>query len=440
MAKLALLGGTPVRTELFSQSNTIGEEEKQAVMKVLDSGNLSRFVGYWNKDFYGGPMVRKFEEDWAEAIGVKYCASVNSNTSGLYACIGACDIGPGDEVIVSPYTMTAGAIAPLIYGAVPVFADIDEDTFCLDPQSVEDKITPRTKAILIVHITGHPAEMDEIMTIAKKYNLKVIEDCAQSPLATYKGRYVGTIGDVGIFSLNYHKHIHTGEGGMITTNDPIIAEKVELIRNHGEAVVEGKKTSDLWNTYGFNFRMTEMEAAVGIEQLKKLPGLLEKRISNANYLSNILGELPGIIPPVVKDHCKHVYYVQAFKFQKDIVGVSRKTFIDAMKTELPIMKLRESTPIISEGFSPPLYLQPIYQQRIHRCSFNCPRYDGNVSYSKGLCPVTERMYYEEVFIHEYMRPNFTTKDLQDVIDAYQKVYDNIDELKQYESKNAVLVK
>ncbi|MEO8211538.1 MAG: DegT/DnrJ/EryC1/StrS family aminotransferase, partial [bacterium] len=257
MARLALLGGTPVRTELFSQSNTIGEEEKKAVMKVLDSGNLSQFVGYWNKDFYGGPMVRQFEKEWAEAIGVEHCISVNSNTSGLFACIGACDIGPGDEVIVSPYTMTAGAIAPLIYGAVPVFADIDEDTFCLDPKSIEENITPRTKAILVVHIGGHPTDMDEVMAIARKHNLKVIEDCAQSPMSVYKGRNVGTIGDVGVFSLNYHKHIHTGEGGMITTNNPKIAEKLELIRNHGEAVVEGKKVQDMWNTYGFNYRMTE---------------------------------------------------------------------------------------------------------------------------------------------------------------------------------------
>ncbi|MBP9191526.1 MAG: DegT/DnrJ/EryC1/StrS family aminotransferase [Ignavibacteria bacterium] len=436
MSDLALLGGNPVRTKIFPQSNTIGEEEKIAVMKVLDSGNLSQYVGSWNKDFKGGPMVQQFENDWAEAFGVKYCHAVNSNTSGLYACIGACDIGPGDEVIVSPYTMTAGAIAPLIYGAVPVFADIDEDIFCLDPKSIEANITPRTKAILIVHICGHPTDMDAVMAIAKKHNLKVIEDCAQSPMSTYKGKYVGTIGDVGIFSLNYHKHIHTGEGGMIVTNDPVIAEKVELIRNHGEAVVEGKKTKDLWNTFGFNYRMTEMEAAVGIEQLKKLPELIDKRISNANYLSRILGELNGIIPPVVKDGCKHVFYQQTFKFKKDIIGVHRNTFIDAMKAELPTMVLRESTPIIGCGFAPPLYLQPIYQQRLHKCSFNCPRYDGSVSYEKGLCPVTERMFYEEVFTHEYMRPSFSKRDLEDVVNAYEKVYTNVNDLKEYEAKKA----
>jgi dTDP-4-amino-4,6-dideoxygalactose transaminase len=386
----------------------------------------------------GGPTVKQFERDWASALGVDYCMAVNSNTSGLNACIGACDIGPGDEVIVSPYTMTAGAIAPLIYGAVPVFADIDEDTFCLDPVKVEEKITPRTKAILVVHITGHPTDMDAIMTIAKKHGLKVIEDCAQSPMGTYKGRFVGTIGDVGIFSLNYHKHIHTGEGGMIVTNDAVIAEKVQLIRNHGEAVVEGKKTKDLWNTYGFNYRMTEMEAAVGIEQLKKLPKLLDERIERAEHFSEILGKLPGIIPPMVREGCKHVYYIQAFKFRKDIVGIHRNTFIDAMKAELPTMVLRESTPIIGCGFAPPLYLQPIYQQRLHKCSFNCPRYDGEVSYEKGLCPVTERMFFEEAFTHEYMRPSFSWEDIKDVTDAYYKVYENIPDLKEYEAKKSVL--
>ncbi|HQY19734.1 MAG TPA: DegT/DnrJ/EryC1/StrS family aminotransferase [Ignavibacteria bacterium] len=439
MTKLALTGGTPVRTKIFPQSNTIGEEEKKAVMKVLDSGNLSQYVGTWNPDFYGGPMVKVFEKNWADAFGVDYCMAVNSNTSGLYACMGACDIGPGDEVIVSPYTMTAGAIAPLIYGAVPIFADIDEDTFCLDPKSIEANITPRTKAILLVHILGHPSDMDEIMAIAKKHNLKVIEDCAQSPMSTYKGKLVGTIGDVGVFSLNYHKHIHTGEGGMIVTNDPVIAEKIQLIRNHGEAVVAGKKTKDIKNIFGFNYRMTEMEAAVGTEQLKKLPGLIEKRIEYADYLSGIIGKLPGITPPLVKEGCKHVYYLQTFKFNKEIIGIHRNTFVDALRAELPTMVLRENSPIIGCGFAAPLYLQPLYQQRLNQCSFNCPRYEGNVSYEKGICPVTERMFYDEVFTHEFMRPSFSKADLEDVVNAYQKVYENVNELKEYESKNSVKV-
>ena len=288
MAILALRGGTPVRTKLFPAYNTIGEAEKSAVLRVLESGNLSQFLGAWHKDFFGGPTVQKFENDWTKAFGSKYAISVNSNTSGLFAAIGACGIKAGDEVIVSPYTMSASALAPIIYGAVPVFADIDDMNYGLSPESIEKCITPRTKAIIVVHLFGNPAKMDEIMSIANKYNLKVIEDCAQAPMALYKGKPVGTIGDIGIFSLNYHKHIHTGEGGILTTNNEQIAERIYLIRNHGENIVEPKGVQDVFNTHGFNFRMTEIEAAIGIEQLKKLPSLIEERLDNVKYFTNEL--------------------------------------------------------------------------------------------------------------------------------------------------------
>jgi len=161
MSKLAINGGEPVRTELFPPYSTIGEEEKAAVLKVLDSGNLSQYLGVWHKDFYGGPTVQAFEKQWAAALGVKYAITVNSNTSGLIAAIGACNIQPGDEVIVSPYTMSAGAIAPMMYGAVPIFADVDRDNFGLSPDSIEACITPHTKAILMVHIFGNPSKMEK---------------------------------------------------------------------------------------------------------------------------------------------------------------------------------------------------------------------------------------------------------------------------------------
>ena len=185
--------------------------------------------------------------------------------------------------------------------------------------------------------------------------------------------------------------------------------------------------------------MTEMEAAVGIEQLKKLPGLIEKRIEYADYLSGIIGKLSGITPPLVKEGCKHVYYLQTFKFNKEIIGIHRDTFVDALRAELPTMVLRENSPIIGCGFAAPLYLQPLYQQRLNQCSFNCPRYEGNVSYEKGICPVTERMFFDEVFTHEFMRPSFSKSDLEDVLNAYQKVYENVNELKDYEFKKAVTV-
>ncbi|MCS6796609.1 MAG: DegT/DnrJ/EryC1/StrS family aminotransferase, partial [Raineya sp.] len=228
---------------------------------------------------------------------------------------------------------------------------------------------------------------------------------------------------------NYHKHIHTGEGGVITTNNDQLAEKLYLIRNHGENVVEPKGVTDLINTWGFNFRMTEIEAAIGIEQLKKLPRLLEERLKNAQFFNEKLSQIPGILPAQVEPHSKHVYYVQPFKFKKEIVGIDRNTFINAVKAEIPSAVLREDTPLIGVGYVRPLYLQPLYQQRASLCAFNCPRYEGKVDYSKGICPNAEKMHFEELFTHEYMRGNMSEQDLQDVVDAFYKVAENIDELR-----------
>lgn len=428
MSKLAIKGGTPVRTDLFLAYNTIGKEEKEAVLKVLDSGNLSQFLGAWHKDYFGGPSVRAFENEWATAFNIRYAVSVNSNTSGLFTAIGACGIAAGDEVIVSPYTMSASALAPVIYGAVPVFADVDYDNFGLNPESIEKCITPRTKAILVVHIFGNPAKMDEIMAIAKKHNLYVIEDCAQAPMATYKDKFVGTIGDIGIFSLNYHKHIHTGEGGVLITNNEEILERIHLIRNHGENIVEPKGVVNQFNSHGFNFRMTEIEAAIGIEQLKKLPDLIEKRIENVSYLSNLLSSIKGLTMPSVEAFSKHVYYVHSIKFDKDIIGIDRNSFVNAIKAELPSAVLREDTPLIGAGYVKPLYLQPLYQKRLTHCSFNCEKYSGRVDYSRGICPIAEKLHFEELITHEFMRPGLSKQDLNQVAEAFHKVSNNVSEL------------
>ena len=431
MSKLAIHGGQPVREKLFPAYNTITEDEKRAALEVLDSGNLSQFLGCWHPDFYGGPKVVAFEKQWSEAFGAKHTVSVNSNTSGLFAALGAAGVGPGDEVIVSPYTMTASAIAPVIYGAVPVFADVQEDIFTLDPKSIEERLSPRTKAVIVVHIFGHPADMDPIMGIARRHGLVVIEDCAQSPLTTYKNRLVGTIGDMGVFSLNYHKHIHTGEGGMVTTNSDHYAERVQLIRNHAENAAVPKGVKDLSNMWGFNYRLTEIQAAIGSKQLERLENYIQVRIENCRYLAEKLGPLPGLTPPIVYPDCRHVFYNQAFKFSEEATGVKRDKFVEAVAAELPTAHLRESTgKLIGAGYVKPLYLQPIYQTREGtRCSFNCPRYTGSISYEKGLCPVAERMHFKELFCHEYMRPPMTRGDLDDVVRAFHKVYENLDELR-----------
>ena len=300
MNRLALFGGDKTINRAFTPYRSIGPEEVEAARAVVETGVLSRFLGSWDPDFYGGDKVRAFEKAWESYFLVQYAVSVNSATSGLIAAVGAIGVEPGDEVIVSPWTMSATATAILVWNAIPVFADIENETYNLDPVSIEKNITHYTKAILVTDIFGHPADLDAIMVIAGKHGLKVIEDCAQAPGAMYRGRFAGTVADIGIFSLNYHKHIHTGEGRVCVTNDASLAERLQLIRNHAEAVAGDKGVKDLSNMIGFNFRMTEIEAAIGIEQLKKLKKLTSRRIEVANRLSEGLTGLAGLRPPVVK--------------------------------------------------------------------------------------------------------------------------------------------
>ncbi len=428
MAKLAINGGKPVRTNLFPAYNTIGNEEKKAVADVLDSGNLSQYLGAWTDDFFGGPTVRNFEENWSSVFGVKHSISVNSNTSGLFTAMGAIGIQPGDEVIVSPYSMSASAVAPLVYGGIPVFADIDPATYCMEPASIEKCISPRTKAIIIVHIFGTPADMDPIMEIARKNNLYVIEDCAQAPLGKYKHRYVGTIGDIGVFSLNYHKHIHTGEGGVITTNNSKLAERCQLIRNHAENVVDAKGVDDLTNMIGYNYRMTELECAIGIEQLKKLPNLLEERLQNVAFFDHHLKKFPAFeIMPDTTEGSVRAYYVYPIKFNAQVAGIHRDLFVKALKAEIPSAVLRETAPLIGAGYVKPLYLQSMYQKKA-AWGYNENLYASKISYNKGLCPVTEEMHFEKLITHEYMRPGMKEKDMMDVVNAMEKIFDNISEL------------
>ena len=427
--KLAIHGGRPVREKPFPAHNTIGEEEKRAVNRVLDSGVLSKFLGGWNDDFYGGPEVRALEQEWAAYFGAKHAIAVNSNTSGLFCAVGAIGVEPGDEIIVTPYTMSATATAPLIFNAVPVFADIEAEHFCLDPAAVREKITARTKAILVVDLFGQPYDAASINQIATQHGLFVIEDTAQAPGAMQAGKFAGTLGHIGVYSLNYHKHIHCGEGGLIVTDDDDLAERMRLIRNHAEAVVEAKGVSNLTNMIGFNFRLPEMEAAVARCQLRKLPALLQKRQENSGYLSERLAQIPAIIPPRVRHNCTHAYYVHACRFQEDIAGISRNAFVDAVKAELPPFARREAEGVkLSYGYVKPLYLQPLFQQRIAYGSKGFPfcssEFTGTVDYRKGSCPTTERMHEQELFIHEFMVPSMTEKDLEDVVAAFEKVWEN----------------
>ncbi|MFN0181423.1 MAG: DegT/DnrJ/EryC1/StrS family aminotransferase [Gemmatimonadales bacterium] len=415
MSALAIHGGRPVRTRPFPPYQTIGAEERAAVLAVLDSGVLSQFVGVWGPDFLGGPRVRQLEAAWSEYFGTRHAVSMNSATSGLYAAVGAARVAPGDEVIVSPYTMSASAAAAIVYGAIPVFADIDPETFCLDPRSVAERITSRTRAIIGVDLFGHPAPWVEIRQVVAGRDIVLIEDAAQAPGARLGDRYAGTLGDIGVFSLNYHKTIHSGEGGVVVTDDDDLAERLQLIRNHGEAVVKAKGQDDLVNLIGFNYRMTEIEAAIAREQLRKLESLVAPRVAAADYLTRRLEGVPGLRPPMVRPGVRHGYYVYPICVDPAELGTDRRTFATAVRAE--------GVPI-AVGYVEPIYRQPMYQRRIGFGAAGFPfRQPGrpDASYPDGLCPVAERMHERELCYLANIHSQLDAKDLEDIADAIEKV-------------------
>ncbi len=432
MSQLALLGGQPVRKEPWPRYNTIGAEEKRAVMEVMESGVLSNFVGVWGPEFYGGPRVQRLERAAEDYFGVSHAISVNSATSGLYAAIGAAGVGPGDEVIVSPYTMSASATCAIAYHAVPVFVDISSDTFCITPDSIRKVITSRTRAIVVVDIFGHPADMDEIMEIAREHSLVVIEDAAQAPGATYHERYAGTLGHMGVFSLNYHKTIHSGDGGLVVTNDDEFAERLQLIRNHAEAIVKGQGTQNLVNMIGYNYRMTEIEAAIAYEQLQKLEGLVAERRRVADYLTSRLAGIQGLTLPSEREGVRHGWYLYSMRYDADATGIPRDLLVKALVAEgLPMYK----------GYVEPIYLQPMYQQRIALgrggCPFTCPHYGGQVNYERGICPVTERMHFDELIFTTACAAGVSHQDIDDLVNGFKKVLENSRELRAYDEEYAL---
>lgn len=432
MSKLALLGGEKVRKTRFPSYNPVGIEELKAVEEVFDSKTFSRFLGCWHEDFFGGPQVQALEKEWAQFFNVKHAIAVNSATSALYCAVGAIGTEPFDEIIVSPYTMSASATAPLIYNAIPVFADVEPDYFCLDVNSIEDKITDRTKALIVVDIFGQPYDAERINAFAKKHNLKIIEDCAQAPYAKSNGKFAGTLGDIGVYSLNYHKHIHSGEGGILVTDNHELADKLRLIRNHAEAVVEAKGNTDFVNMLGFNYRMTEIEAAIARSQLKKLPALIAARLENIHYLEKSLSQIPCLEMSKVRSSAEHVYYVHSIKYNEQIAGVHRNKFVEAVKAELMPIELRETEGIkIGCGYTKPLYLQPMYQKQIAYGSKGFPwsASGRDYDYSEGICPVTEDLHFNSLITHEYMRPGMTKEDLDDIVAAFEKVWKNVDEIR-----------
>ena len=333
MEPLAILGGRPALDRPLPPYNSVGREELEAVLDVVRSGRLSGFYGSWGEEFLGGRCVRALEEAWCRHFKVRHAVSMNSATSGLFAAMGAIGVGPGDEVIVPAFTMSATAVAPLIYGGIPVFVDIEPETFCLDPDAVRQAISPRTKAIIAVNLFGHPARLAELLIVAGEKGLVLVEDNAQAPLAAEAGRYAGTIGAIGVFSLNYHKHIHAGEGGVCVTDDDHLAQRLQLIRNHAESIVAPIGVQDLTNLVGFNYRLTELSAAVGVEQLKKIEHHVRRREQLARRLTSGIDGLAGLAAPAVRADCRHVYYLWAARFDKHAAGISRELFSKALAAE-----------------------------------------------------------------------------------------------------------
>jgi perosamine synthetase len=419
---LAFSGGDKLISKIFTPYNSIGSDEIAAAKKVLDSGVLSKFVGAWHPDFYGGPKVQEFERECEKYFNVKHAVSINSWTSGLIAAIGAIGIEPGDEIIVSPWTMSASATAILHWNAIPVFADIEDETFNIDINSIEKNISPYTKAILAVDIFGHSADIDSLRSIADKYNLKIISDTAQSPGAFYKGKLAGTLSDIGGYSLNYHKHIHTGEGGILVTNDSDLADRMQLIRNHAEAVVGNKGTKNLNNMIGYNFRLGEIESAIGIEQLKKLSKFVSKRQMLAKQLTEGLSCLDGLRPPVVKLGCTHSYYVYPILIDSNLLSLSAEKISLALKAE---------GVLVTSSYQN-LHLLPMYQNKIAYGSHGFPWTSDickrDIDYSIGICPVAEKLNISSYLGLPMCVFDYTEDDVSLIIQAFHKVWSNMNEL------------
>ncbi|MFQ5800150.1 MAG: DegT/DnrJ/EryC1/StrS family aminotransferase [Candidatus Hydrothermarchaeales archaeon] len=281
-------------------SPQIGEEEKRAVEEVLESGIIAQ-----------GPKVREFEERFASYVGTRYGVTTSSGTTALHLALLACNIGKDDEVITTPFSFIATANSVLYCGARPVFVDIDEKTFNIDPKGVQERITKKTKAVLAVHLYGQSCEMDALLEICRDNGLKLIEDACQAHGATYKGKKVGGFGDAGVFSFYPTKNMTTGEGGMITTDNPEVAEKARLLREHGSKVRYHHEV------LGYNYRMTDIAAAIGLVQLKKLDTFNMKRIENAKKLTEAVEGLHGLTPPYVMPEVEHVFHQYTIKVTKD---------------------------------------------------------------------------------------------------------------------------
>lgn len=361
----------------------IEEDDIEAVVSALKSSNLTQ-----------GPLVTEFENKIADYCGAKFAVAVNSGTSALHlACIAA-GIGEGDEVITSPITFAASANCVLFCGARPVFADVRSDTMTIDPREIEKKITKKTKAVIPVHFAGHPCEMDEIHAIAKKHNLVVIEDAAHALGAKYRGGKIGSLSEMTIFSFHPVKHITTGEGGMVLTNDPELRDKLIFYRSHGITrdpkymKVAGGSWYYEMHALGFNYRLTDIQSALGINQLKKLDRFLKRRKEIAGVYNQAFSDIKSIKTLSEKKHAESAWHLYTIE-----VAERRRVF-DA---------LMEKGIMVNVHYIP-VYKQPFYQR---------------LGYKDVYCPNAEAYYQKALSIPMY--PKMNDEEQEYVIDSIKNI-------------------
>ena len=358
------------------------------------------------EQFFGGTEIKNLEKMWRIKFSVKYAITVNSAASGLLAALAAINISEGDEVIVPPYTMSATAMAPLSLGALPVFVDVEDNTFGLDPELVLKAITPKTKAIIVVNLFGHSAKLKEIRKIADDNNIFLIEDNAQSIMASSNNILCGKFGHIAVFSLNRHKHIHCGEGGVCITDDEEIGRNLILIRNHGEnsGYIFNEKVSR--NIVGYNFRMTEISAAIASAQVVKLDYLVDRCEQIGVQLTKKMNEFDCLQTPVIEKGSRHVFYAWALRYFEEKTGVPRDIFCKELQ--------KENVPINS-GYVAPLYKLPLF-------SNNYPKYNYRIGNNKdNKCPVTERLYYKELMSIQIPGLDIKKDDIELIHKAFKKV-------------------
>lgn len=422
-AELAYFGGGKTITNPLEPMKTIETEEINAANRVLETGILSAFIGADGPGFLGGKEVKNLESKASTIFGVKHVLSVNSWTSGLIAAVGAIGLEPGDEVITTPWTMAATATAIIHWNGIPIFADIDPITFNISVESVSQVVTKKTKAIIAVDIFGKPCDGPGLRKYADSKGIFLITDSAQAPgiLNASDNRVVGTHAHIGGFSLNYHKHIHCGEGGLVVTDSDELAERVALIRNHGEAVISSNDKKRLSNIVGYNFRLGEIEAAIASSQLDKLSSRVADRRRVAQLLYEGLIGLAGI--EIEKDITKgpHAFYVFGMRLNVKLLDVERRQIITALTAE--------GVEGLMSGYQN-IHLLPMFRNKIaygHKgFPWTLSPSDHPIEYQPGLCPVAEELHNQSFIGLNICLHRYNNLEIEETIAAFHKVWANMD--------------